>query len=59
MDLITILDRIEIDFFHRLEKNAYWSKDEIKTVFHSALINVLVTTYSRVMKDAREAKDGS
>ena len=58
MDLRTVLGRIEADFFHRLEKNAYWSKDEVKTEFNDAVRNVLVTTYGRVVKDAKEAKDG-
>lgn len=57
MDLQAILEKVEADFFRRLEKNAYWGKTEIKAEFNNAVRNVLVTTYSRVMKDAKEEKD--
>lgn len=58
MDLQTILGRIELDFFNRMEKNAYWSKEEVKKELNAAIENVLITTYSGVMKDAKEEKDG-
>lgn len=59
MDLQLLLEKLEADFFHRLEKHNAWGKSEIKLEFNNAVRNVLVTTYSRVMKDAKEAKDGA
>jgi len=58
MDLLTILDRIEINFFCRLKIKPQWSISEIKKEFGRAMSDVLILTHSRVMKDAKEAKDG-
>ena len=58
MDLQTVLAKIELDFFNRLEKNAYWSKEEVKKELNDAIENVLVLSYARIMKDAKEIKDG-
>ena len=54
MDLQTILDKIETDFYIRLLKKPWWSTPEIKDIFNDAVGNVLITTYSRVIKDAKE-----
>jgi hypothetical protein len=51
MDLMTMLGKIESDFFSRLDKKTGWGRDEIKKEFSEAIKNVLVTTYNRVMKD--------
>ena len=59
MDLRMILSRIEANFFDRLNKNAYWGEEEVKREFNDAVKDILILTYSRVMKDAKEAKDGS
>lgn len=59
MDLNAILDRIEINFFRRLKAKPWWSIPEIKKEFNEAVKDVLILTYSRVLSDAKEAKDGS
>lgn len=57
MDLQQILERIEANFFARINKKTGWGKEEIKKQFNEAIKDVLVLTYSRVMKDAKEAND--
>ncbi len=59
MDLQAILLHIEEDFFSRLNKKTGWGKEEVKREFNEAIKNVLILTYSRVMKDTKEAKDDS
>lgn len=59
MDLITFMKRFEADFFHRINKQTAWTKEELRYEFSEALKNTLVLTHSRIMKDAKEANDGS
>ena len=54
MDLTAILDRIEINFCRRLKTKPLWSILEIEEEFDKAVKDVLILTYSRVMKDAKE-----
>ena len=54
MDLQAILARIEANFFDRLNKKTSWGKEEVKKAFNEAIKDVLILTYSRVMKDAKE-----
>jgi len=53
MDLPAILARIEVNFFDRMKKKPWWSIPEIKKEFNEAIKDVLILTYSRVMKDAK------
>lgn len=55
MDLMTLLQRVEADFFGRLNKKTGWGKEEVKKEFNEAIKNVLILTYSSVMRDAGEA----
>lgn len=59
MDLQAVLEKLEADFLRRLNKHDLWGRNEIEMEFNNAVRNVLVTTYSRVMKDAKEKKDGA
>jgi IS30 family transposase len=54
MDLMTMLDKLEKEFFRRIDTNTVWGKEVIKMEFNEAVRNILVTTYPRVMKDAKE-----
>jgi len=56
MDVMTLLNQIEADFYHRLDQKTGWGKEEVKKQFNEAVKNVLLLTYSKVMKDAREHK---
>lgn len=58
MDLQMILSQIEANFFFRLNKKTGWGKEEVKREFNETIKEVLILTYSRVMKDAKEEKDG-
>ncbi len=59
MDLNAILGRIEVNFFRRLKVKPWWSIPEVKKEFNEAVKDVLILTYSRVLKDAKEVKDDS
>ena len=52
MDIVTLLDRIEKNFFYQLDKKTGWGKEEVKKAFSEAVKNVMILTYSQVMKDA-------
>lgn len=54
MDLMTFLTKLEADFFGRLDRKTGWGKNEVKKEFNEALRNTLVTTYTRVVIDAKE-----
>ena len=67
MDLQTVLGKIELNFFNRMDKRTGWGLppivataiiEDVKKELNKAIEDVLITTYSRVMKDAKEAKDG-
>jgi hypothetical protein len=57
MDIVTLLDRIEKEFFRRLEKKTGWGKLEIQREYSEAIKNVMITTYAVVMKDAGKKGD--
>ena len=57
MDIVTLLDRIEKEFFHRLERKTGWGKLEIQHEYSEAIKNVMITTYSVVIKDAGKKGD--
>jgi hypothetical protein len=52
VDLLALLDRLEREFFSRLDKKTGWGKNEVKKEFGEALRNVIVVTYPRVIADA-------
>jgi hypothetical protein len=66
MDMMTLLNRIEKNFFKRIEGKSkqsvadisVWKTEEIKKEFNEAIKEVLVLTYSRVMRDAGKGKGG-
>ena len=51
MDVMTLLNQIEADFFYRINQKTGWGKEEVKKQFNEAVKNVLLLTYSKVMKD--------
>lgn len=52
MDLKSMLERIEKEFFRSLDKKTGWGKEEVKREFSKAVTNILLLTYSKVMKEA-------
>jgi hypothetical protein len=47
-----MLERIEKEFFRSLDKKTGWGKEEVKREFSKAVTNILLLTYSKVMKEA-------
>jgi len=58
MDMMTLLGRIEKNFFNKLDDKLDWHPDQIKIVFDKAIKEVLVLTYSRIMRDAGKSEKG-
>jgi len=57
MDVMTLLSQIEADFFYRINQKTGWGKEEVKKQFNEAVKNVLLLTYSKVMKDSGQKGD--
>ena len=57
MDLYTLLDRLEKEFFYRLKRKKNWEAAEIEHEFNEATKNILVVTVNRIAKDAKEARE--
>lgn len=56
MDLKTLLEKLEKEFFRSLDKKTGWGKEEIKKEFNKAVTNVLILTYSKIKKDVGEGE---
>jgi hypothetical protein len=58
MDIVTLLNRIEKNFFYQLDEQGAHSGLSlvevriVKKMFSEAIKNVMITTYAVVMKDA-------
>lgn len=57
MDMMTFLNKLEVDFFSRLDKKTGWGKNEVKREFNEAIKNTLVLTYTRIKIDAGEKEN--
>lgn len=56
MDIIELFSRLEREFFSRLGRKNRWVTKEVRVEFSEAIKNTLITTHSRIMKDAEKAR---
>ena len=56
MDIVTLLDQIEKNFFYKLNHSSIPTNhiEIAKKMFSEAIKNVMITTYAVVMKDANK-----